>query len=458
MASQKKELTWKPYGQGRSGGRWFKKIDIKCRYFGSADNKSDRTAYRKAVSKYREYMEQRDVAQLQLVRLERKQREFASTGRAPELAGWALSIEDAGKETAAARQQAVIEEAQVLTGKPHKASQRPSLPNLIDTYLGEQERRHSISQSNPDSLPNKRRLSHAGLRSMKSQLQPLKVWVEKKNAVLGDDSHAVEMMLRDYRSFCDDQMVLGKIQAATVSNRVRGLKRFVEWLWQRRHIEELPRGLDEICQKYSQAKQARSLTMKEIERLWKHASPRMRAIIALSLNCGFYFSEIAQLKGCDVRDGYIARRRPKTGVPSKHKLWAVTEKLIEQTRDNAGDDELLYQTRQGFPLVHDNGTRCDSLHAPWRKLCKRAKVQAKPGELRDTAATFIEGIGVRSGNAKLVSQFLAHADGRTARWYIDQKVDPHGLDAGALDAAIEEAGERYAFLRAKYDAAMQGSR
>lgn len=442
MTASRKELTWKPYGNAK-GGRWFKKVDNKCRYFGSAPNKSDRSAYRKAVSKYRAFMEQRDIDQLQLDRIARKQKEFEANGSPPEYAAWMLAIGDIHKQNEQKRQQAVIAEAQALTGTAHKASQRPRLPDLIDIYLAEQERRHSISQSNPEALPHKRRLSHAGLRSIKAQIQPFKTWVTKNTADLGEDSQATETVLREYRNFCDDLMVKGKIQAATVSNRVRGLKRFVEWLWQRRHLDELPRGLNEICEKYAQAKQARSLTKKEIGRLWKHANPRMRAMMALSLNCGFYFSEIAQLRGRDLREGYIARRRPKTGVPSKHKLWKLTEKLVAETRDNLGDDQLIYQTRQGFPLVHDNGTRCDSLHAPWRDLCKRAKVTAKPSELRDTAATFIEGVGVRTGNPKLVSQFLAHADGRTARWYIDQNVDPHGLDTDALDAAIGDACNHY---------------
>lgn len=442
MVIAKKELTWKPYGNAR-GGRWFKKIDNKCEYFGTAKNKSDREAYRKALANYRRFMRQRDKVQLRLDRLEKKQEEFTAAGRAPKYAAWALGIEDSHKQAEAGRQQSVLTEAQVLTGGEEWADQRPSLPDLITAFLDEQDRRHEITQSNPEALPRKRRLSHAALRSIKSQLNPFKAWAETTSAELGSDSKATELMLRTYRAYCDDLMVKGKIKAATVSNRVRGLRRFIDWLWQRRYIDELPRGLDEICAKYSQEKKAVALTDKEIQRLWQKADKRMRAIIALSLNCGFYFSEIAHLRGRDIKDGYVARRRPKTGVPSKHKLWALTEKLIQQTRDNSPDEDLLYQTRQGRPLVHDDGTRSDSLHPLWKELCKRAKVKATPSQLRDTAATFIEGVGVRTGNPKLVSQFLAHADGRTARWYIDQQIDPHSLDTDALDTAIAEAEEHY---------------
>lgn len=88
MAIGKKKLTWKPYGNA-NGGRWFKKIDYKCRYFGSAANKSDRAAYRQALSKYRAFMERRDAEQLQLVRIKQKQQESVATGRAPEYAAWA---------------------------------------------------------------------------------------------------------------------------------------------------------------------------------------------------------------------------------------------------------------------------------------------------------------------------------------------------------------------------------
>lgn len=44
MTVSRNELTWKPYGIAK-GGRWFKKVNNKCRYFGSAPNKSDRRAY-----------------------------------------------------------------------------------------------------------------------------------------------------------------------------------------------------------------------------------------------------------------------------------------------------------------------------------------------------------------------------------------------------------------------------
>lgn len=82
-------------------------------------------------------------------------------------------------------------------------------------------------------------------------------------------------MLRKYRAHCDDRMVKGQIKAATVSNLARGLRRFVEWLWQRRFIDELPRGLDEICAKYSQEKQAKALTDKEVQRLCSSVEPLM---------------------------------------------------------------------------------------------------------------------------------------------------------------------------------------
>ena len=42
------------------------------------------------------------------------------------------------------------------------------------------------------------------------------------------------------------------------------------------------------------------------------------------------------------------RRRPKAGAPSTHKLWAAIEQLVEQTRDNRSNKDLLYQTRQGI--------------------------------------------------------------------------------------------------------------
>lgn len=442
MAS-KKELSWKPYHGKRKGGRWFKKIDGDCVYFGSSPNKSDAPAYRKAVSEYRKFQRQREQEEEKLDRIKNYEEIFKQTGRDPKYAAWGLAAEDNRVEREKHRQQSIIAEARRLLGEDVDGKQRPALSKLIDDYVKEQERRHVISQSNPDALPAKHRLGHAALRAIRGQMNAFKLWCEQTRSTLGSDSHATEAMLRSYRTHLDSELTSGRIKPATVSNRVRVLRRFVRWLWKHHHIEEIPRGLDEICLLYSQEKKAKIISDSDLEKLWKHSDNKMRAMIALAINCGFYWSEIAQLQGSHLRSGYIARRRPKTGVPSKHKLWTITENLIETTRTNHGADELLYLTREKKPLVHDNGTRTDSLHRPWTAVCEEANVKATPSQLRDTAATFIEGVGMKHGNPELVSQFLAHADSRTARWYIDQSINPSEIQTAVLDDAIKQMEEHF---------------
>jgi len=56
MSIRNKELTWKPYHGTHKGGRWFRKVDGKRVYFGTARTNSDRAAYQQAEEKFRQFM------------------------------------------------------------------------------------------------------------------------------------------------------------------------------------------------------------------------------------------------------------------------------------------------------------------------------------------------------------------------------------------------------------------
>lgn len=439
------ELTY--HAPSRS---WTKIIDGKRLKFGAGRGWSDRTGYRKALKRYRahlaEHSDQRQHAKL----LKQWQKRFAAEGREPAYAAWALAIEQAGEQAERKRQQQVLQEADLLRGRQENGQADGAVPllgELLQQYLQEQHRRHQITRQQPESLPRKRRLGLAGYQSIRDGIEPLRRWLQEQDR---DEPlngiEEFEQLLADYRHHLEDRMLAGELSPRTVSNRVRGLRPLVKWLWQHRHLSDLPRNLEQVCQQFGNAQQAKALSPAQVHQLWRAASPRERALMALALNAGLYARELASLRVRHIRDGYLAKRREKTGVPYKIRLWDLTQRLIQQTADGKQPDDLLFVTPRGNPLCRDAAnSRSDSIAQQFAKLRRKAKVKGVTWSmLRDTAATAIERIGKGQGNRTLVSQFLAHADGRTAKFYVDQTQDPMELASEALDAAVAAWGRQLA--------------
>lgn len=128
------------------------------------------------------------------------------------------------------------------------------------------------------------------------------------------------------------------------------------------------------------------------------------------------------------------------------KLWPLTTDLVEKTRQDAGNsDRLLFVNREGGPVVRD---RSDRVGAAFKKLAKRAGVDATFQQLRDTGAEFVR---TWSRQQKIAGQsviqlYLAHKDNSTAQYYVSN--DPRDVQADILDQAtdaLEDAMGLHAF-------------
>jgi integrase len=262
---------------------------------------------------------------------------------------------------------------------------------------------------------------------------------QAKIPTLEDDAQ-IERLLLGYRQFLEGEMIAGRVAPSTVNARVVYLTPFFRWAWKSRHISEMPRCLDEVCKKYSHTPQSKPLPLTAIHKLWKQADGRMKTFIALGLNAGMYAVEIATLRGKHIKGGYVARHRNKTNVPYKIKLWPLTEKLIKKHRDGKGAEDFLFLTKQGHPLVHDGPeSKSNALAQAFAKLTEELGIEASWSQFRDTSATFVEKIattGRGEVDKGLVSMFLAHADTRTARFYVE--VNPETIPTAKLDKVIDK--------------------
>jgi hypothetical protein len=95
--------------------------------------------------------------------------------------------------------------------------------------------------------------------------------------------------------------------------------------------------------------------------------------------------------------------------------------------------------------VHDGPeSKSNALAQSFAKLVEEAEVEASWSQFRDTSATLVEKIattGRGEVDKGLVSMFLAHADTRTARFYVH--VDPDTIPTAKLDKVIDKLEAAY---------------
>jgi hypothetical protein len=197
-------------------------------------------------------------------------------------------------------------------------------------------------------------------------------------------------------------VVKGKVIAATTARNeiiqlgmvLKWLDRSDQWDWQR------PRGFEDINQKVKEVDTDRerrhlpTFTLEDLTALWTFASPLVRLQMALALNCGFKYAEIASLSLGEISlsspypgivrndrpegpGNWIVRYRRKTGVYGEWKLWGVTAAGIEWAKAHrqaplTSPADYLLVTRSGRPMDDQTsgGNKSDKMYNSWRNLYK----------------------------------------------------------------------------------------
>jgi len=465
--AKKLELTWKPHGKRKgkkvNGGRWVKVIDGKQISFGTGKRKSDKAGYNKAVAAYKTLCEQRDRDEdlAKLARAYYRGRAEAMGQEVGDLGGdasangsvlptWLTKAEpDDDTEPVNGDQGPTLEEVQSLIdrSKRRMKMQRPlvaaepdelTFDHALDLYLDARKKDRDLTAQQPDVLPKRQRLTAQTYRTMENHLKSFREFAGNHPVAEAAD---VEKLLGDFRSQQQQLLIEGKYKPHTVNSRLRKLHTFVKWLTSNNHLDRLPRNLTDACTSFNTEKGGKPLTLEVIRELWDHANDRMKAWIALGLNCGFYPIDVGRLHRDDLQDGRVVKRRGKTGALQNYKLWPVTLELIDRTRQDSDGGGLLWVATDGTPLVSDAGV--NRLSALFAKLRSSAEVEATFSQLRDTSAQQIENISRSQGriDPALVSLFLSHKDGRTAAYYLSS--DPADMETSTLDKALDQLCEYY---------------
>jgi integrase len=208
----------------------------------------------------------------------------------------------------------------------------------------------------------------------------------------------------------------GRLQSAALSDVSRKkrwviFRRFVRWLYIEARIEREPRNLASKLLAFSASPKAIKVRpIDEIRKALKGLPEKLRAWALLGLNCGMTNADIGALRKDMVADGYLTRRRVKTGdnenVPTvTYKLWNETALLMEKFRSEHAS--LWFVSEAGTPLVENHIVdgkvkEKDLIGLQW----KRAEVSINLKEFRSISATLLES---HDTYGRYVSYFLAHS-------------------------------------------------
>jgi integrase len=170
----------------------------------------------------------------------------------------------------------------------------------------------------------------------------------------------------------------------------------------------------QILRQARHEKGPRMFEAKQIKALLREASPMMKAMIMLGINCGFSNNDVGTLKfsALDLKGGWVAHPRPKTAIMRRCPLWPETVSAlkaaikIRPTAKEATHNQLVFITRIGLPW---------SKEAPDSPISKEmAKLVKEMGSARSGLNFYalrhtFEAIGGETNDQVAVDHIMGHA-------------------------------------------------
>jgi integrase len=166
-----------------------------------------------------------------------------------------------------------------------------------------------------------------------------------------------------------------------------------------------------------QGKPKKLFERREIRALLKAASPQVRAMILLAINCGFNNHDCAALeeKFIDLDGQWIDYPRPKTGVHRRAPLWKATVKAIrEALKSRPKPKNEAHKDRVFITRVGDSWEAKSAITGEFAKLIKKLGLRDRAlknnrrlcfGALRHTFQT----IGNRARDKDATRTIMAHS-------------------------------------------------
>lgn len=187
-------------------------------------------------------------------------------------------------------------------------------------------------------------------------------------------------------------------------------------------------------QRIHKAKQpSRMVAPHEIQRLASVASPQLRAMIWLAVNCGMGNSDCSQLRidHIDLDGGWLDYPRPKTGVGRRAQLWPETIRALRVVIDSRPKDlppaatHCVFVTRYRKPWRHDGKASCP-ISGRFGKLTKLLGINRVGLSFYSLRHTF-QTVAKRCGDVDAVRSVMGHVDGSISAVYDEEFCDDKRL-------------------------------
>ena len=172
---------------------------------------------------------------------------------------------------------------------------------------------------------------------------------------------------------------------------------------------------DAVAKEYELSGKCRFIDREDLLRLIENASPSMKVILLLGINCGFYAGDTIAIPLRRLHlDGPVPFHdfpRAKNGRRRKAVLWPETveaiREYIERHRGDCPAPNLLI-SRNGEP--YERGATCGTLKDIFTTLCEQSEVSLSKGtnigSLRHTYGTVVD----LSPDQKMINLTMGHTD------------------------------------------------
>lgn len=229
----------------------------------------------------------------------------------------------------------------------------------------------------------------------------------------------------------------------------RYARAFLEWMISMDKMLPLRNLQDKRYKIGETRKSVLTFTDAEIKQLIEGATGQLKLNLVLMINCGFYQSDISDLRKdeVDLERGYITRQRSKTRqhhgdkVPTvSYKLWPLTLELLKVHLSD--HPTLALTTLQGKTWVETKveGNRIkgrrDGIKSNFAHLGRRIKIHKPLKSFRKSSATKLDS---DPRYARFARHFLGHAGGTTAEEHYLNR------DGVPFDEAVLWLGSQYGF-------------
>ena len=162
---------------------------------------------------------------------------------------------------------------------------------------------------------------------------------------------------------------------------------------------EFKRPSKSVIRRQRSANGPRMFEAEQLRHILAAASPNMRAMILLGINCGFGNTDVATLptSAVDLQAGWIEYPRPKTGIARRCPLWPETVCAIKTVLAVRGDDYPAVFLTSKLKQPWANGSRGPNGITHEMTKLLRAIGEYRPGvgfyALRHTFQTVADELG-----------------------------------------------------------------